>query len=404
MEETETEVVTCFLRDPRSGDVLLLRRPDEAPTYGGCWGAVSGYIECDDTDEDAYREIREETGAEATLVRRGEPFVVEDGALGERFVVYPYLFDTLGQGVTLNYESDLAEWCSPTEILRRNTVPDLRKSYTSVAPTVETVAGDDEHGSAYISARALEVLRDTAAVGGPEGTKRVAREIVEARPSMAVVANRVARAYDEGVSEGTGTEGVERAAHEAIGRAHTVDGRAAEQVAEKLSGSVVTLSRSGTVVEALERSEVEEVVVAESLPSGEGIAFADEVEERTEACVSVVPDSCVFGAVRDADTAVVGADTVLADGSVVNKVGSASLALAAGHYRVPLYAVASKDKIAPPGFDFGSETVVYRDEEVPVFEAVPSEHVTLVTEEGVMSDDRVEEVSRKHEHISDQLR
>lgn len=399
----ETEVVTCFVRDTRTGEVLLLRRPDEAPTYGGCWGGVSGYVECDDTDEDAYREIREETSTEPTLVRRGDRFVVEDNALNTRFFVHPYLFDSPTYDVTLNYESELAEWCSPTEILRRDTVPDLWKSYASVAPTVETVAEDDEHGSAYISARALEVLRDTAAVGNLNETRKMARKLVESRPSMAVVGNRVARAYTAGVRDGARTEGVERSAHEAVERAHTADRRASEEVAKKLGETVVTLSRSGTVADALEEAVVSEVVVSESLPGGEGVEFADEIEEKTGASVSVVPDSCVAEAVHDAETAVVGADTVLTDGSVVNKVGSTSLALASRHHGVPFYAVTSVDKIAPEEFEFSPEMTTYHDREVPVFETFPSALVSVVTEQGVLSEERIEEISHEHESLRDEL-
>ncbi|MDY6780378.1 MAG: NUDIX domain-containing protein, partial [Halobacteria archaeon] len=87
-----THVVTCFLRN--SGDVLLLRRSDEVGTYSGRWSGVSGYVESDidvdvgteedgvteTTDEDAWREVEEETGLSdgVSLVRRGEPFEFTD--------------------------------------------------------------------------------------------------------------------------------------------------------------------------------------------------------------------------------------------------------------------------------------------------------------------------------------
>jgi len=156
-----TPVVTCFLR--AGGDVLLLRRSGEVGSYRGRWGAVAGYAEGDPAAA-ARREIEEETGLGSAVepVRRGEPFEVVDRDLGKRWIVHPYLFDCSTREVTLDRESVECAWVPPTEILRRDVVPELWTSWRRVAPDEETVAADREHGSAWISLRALEVLRDRA--------------------------------------------------------------------------------------------------------------------------------------------------------------------------------------------------------------------------------------------------
>lgn len=387
------DVVTVFLRDPKSGEVLLLRRSDETGSYRGDWGAVSGYVEeeTDDTEEDARREIHEETGiSDALLVRRGEPFTVEDEELGRVWRVHPFLFDTQTREAETNYETVNADWCSPTELLRRETVPELWRSYTGVAPSVETVTEDGENGSAYIAGRALEVLRDTAATRTAEEVRAVARRLVEARPSMSVVGNRVARA-----AVGETAEEIERSAHTGIAEACRADERAASNAVERIDGceKVVTLSRSGTVARALEEASLGEAVIAESLPGGEGIGFAEELDLRTR----VVPDSCVAGEVENADAVLVGADAVLPDGTVVNKVGSLAAALAARHYDVPFIVVASVDKIAPSGEEgHENEYVEVHGSHVPIFESVPSELVETVTEEGTLSKDDVRDRAEEH--------
>jgi len=395
-----TDVVTVFLRDTRSGDVLLLRRSDETGSYEGQWGAVSGYVEdeTDSTDEDARREVREETGIrEATLVRRGESFAVEDEELEKRWRVHPFLFDSPTREVETNYETVRPEWCSPTEILRRETVPRLWDSYAAVAPSVETVREDDEHGSAYVAARALEVLRDAAATGTVEKVRATARELVEARPSMAVVGNRVARA-----ASGDTADEVEREAHAAVRRAHEADERAAENAADLLEGSdrVFTLSRSGTVARTLEEASPGEAVVAESLPGGEGGGFADELDVPAR----VVPDSCAADEIGDSDGVIVGADAVLPDGTVVNKIGSLSAALAARHHGTPFLVVASADKISPADEEeYENEYAEAHGSCVPVFERVPSNLVELVTEEGVLSGDDVRERAEEHARLRSSL-
>jgi translation initiation factor 2B subunit (eIF-2B alpha/beta/delta family) len=388
------DVVTCFLRDPSTGDVLLVRRSDETSSYAGRWGAVSGYVECEDADKDAEREIREETGLEdAEQVRSGDPFVVKDDEYGD-WRVHPYLYDTPTREITTNYETERIDWCAPTEMRRRDTVPRLWDSYAAVAPTLETVAEDDEHGSAYIAARALEVLRDTAATESADEARETARELIKARPSMAAVGNRVARAAGAG-----NAEDIERRAHSLVAETHRDDGLAAKNTVEHLgdSESVVTLSRSGTVAKVLESTDAS-VTVAESLPGGEGFVFADEVGADR-----LVPDACVAGEVRDADAVVVGADAVLPDGTVVNKVGSLAAGLAADRFDTRFLAVTSTDKVSP-GDEYENEYVGTRGGHVPVFESVPSDLIEVVTEEGRVDDERVKELSHEHARLHESLR
>jgi 8-oxo-dGTP pyrophosphatase MutT (NUDIX family) len=172
----ECDVVTCFLRN--RGAVLLLRRSHAVGSYRGRWGTVAGYVatrggaggestEPDRGPETAAREeIDEETGlgGAVTLVRRGDVFAVPDDALGVRWRVHPFLFDCASRDVATNEETSEAEWAPPTELLRRETVPELWRAYDAVRPTVESVADDREHGSGSVSIRALEVLRDEAAL------------------------------------------------------------------------------------------------------------------------------------------------------------------------------------------------------------------------------------------------
>ena len=332
-----TPVVTCFLR--AGGDVLLLRRSGEVGSYRGRWGAVAGYAE-GDPDAAARREIEEETGLGSAVepVRRGEPFEVVDRDLGKRWIVHPYLFDCSTREVTLDRESVECAWVPPTEILRRDVVPELWTSWRRVAPDEETVAADREHGSAWISLRALEVLRDRAgelAVRGPgsgggggtedpawRGLADLARRLAGARPAMAAPANRIHRAMRDARAEGGGAAAVERAAHAGIGRALAAERDAAARAAEKVAGrTVLTLSRSGTVEAALTGASPPPaaVVVAESRPGGEGIGVA----ERLAAAglpVVLVPDAAVAWAIAEhrVEAVLVGADTVLPSSAVTS--------------------------------------------------------------------------------------
>ena len=246
---------------------------------------------------------------------------------------------------------------------------------------------------AYISACLSFAVREGRLPRNPAQTE-TARELMNTRPSMAVVGNRVARAADAETAEG-----MEKKAHAAIAEGYRADEEAAEKVAERLADAerVVTLSRSGTVAAALDGVDAS-VTVAESLPGGEGAEFAVEIDaDRT------VPDACVVDVVRDADAVVVGADSVLRDGTVVNKVGSLAAALAAERFGVPFIVIASTDKISPDDENV-NEYVEYGGERVPVFERVPADLVEAVTEKGTLTSEEVREHADEHARQRTSLR
>ncbi|QLH76175.1 NUDIX domain-containing protein [Halosimplex rubrum] len=464
-EPAETHVVTVFLRN--GGDVLLLRRSDAVGSYSGRWGAVAGHADGETRPQEASRprergasgserpaiegapdaaareEIREETGidpdAETALVRRGDPFEVVDDGLGRRWVVHPYLFDCDARAVDPNEETAEFEWVPPTALRRRETVPDLWRSYDRVRPTVETVAGDTAHGAAWLSLRALEVLRDEAALAierandgrgagigdGPaswDALTAVARDLLDARPSMAVVANRVNRAMDAAVGATT-PAAIEAAALEGIERATAADADAAALAADRLPDRIATVSRSGTVAAAVERADPEAVLVAESRPGREGVGTAERVAETTDAAVTLTTDAALADrlAATGVEAVVVGADTVFPDGRVLNKVGTRAAAAAAATAGADCYVVAASDKIAAAEANGGdgvdgadrAETdgadrqerdarEVYGGDAAvavanPIFDVTPPELVdAVVTERGALDADGVREVAVEH--------
>ncbi len=409
----ERAVVTCFLRNDSA--VLLLLRSDDVGSYQGKWGGVAGHAEGDPA-EAARREIREETGLteeDVTLVRRGDAHTVEDTDRGTRWVVTPFLFDAATRDIEPNWETADYQWVAPSAIHYRQTVPALWESYDRVRPTVETVASDRDHGAAHISVCALEVLRDEAAVvvrreaetDGWDELAATARALLDARPSMSVVRNRVNHVMHAASDAGTASA-VEHVASVAIVRAVDADCRAAEAAAERIEDArVATLSRSGTVLRALERGTPEAVLVAASNPGREGVTVAEELAETTD--VTLTSDAAFAHAVAewDADILLVGADTVLADGRVVNKVGTRSGSMATCFEGKTVYVVAAADKLSPDGtvdlehrereelYDGDAPLSVYN----PTFDVTPPECIdAVVTERGILDVAAVDEIAQQH--------
>ncbi|RLM56449.1 NUDIX domain-containing protein [Halobellus sp. Atlit-31R] len=352
-------VVTCFVRE--RGRILLTRRSDAVGTYRGRWAGVSGYVEGDpaNAETDAARELREEVGladADLELVRAGDPLAVDDEE--GSFTVHPFLFEAATRAVTPNEELAAVEWADPTQIRTRETVPRLWATWRRVAPTVADVRDDRTHGSAWIAARALEVLRDAAAEAETwDAVAATARDLRAARPEMAAVANRLNRVVAETAQANDGqapdpTAVVERAI-DALGAAFEADADAAATAAARLrdadATTVATLSRSGTVRTAIADSAPETVVVAESRPECEGVGVAEWAAAETDASVTLTTEAALPTALaaRDVDAVLVGADAVFPDGAVVNKTGTRVLARAARDAGVPAYVVAARDKIHP---------------------------------------------------------
>lgn len=366
-----SETVVCFLR--ADGRVLLTREGIveewEAPTR-----------ETDRGFEETARDLAHEwaPGGEAIPVHAGDPVEIAGSRLR------PFLFDCepgdAGTG---------AEWVHPTA-LRHGGVAGRWRAYRAVAPSIESVREDRTHGSTYVSVRALEVLRDRAAEGADwPALVGCATDLLEARPSMAALANRVDRAMFE-AAESKRAAALERTTRTGIDRAVEADGRAVERAAERIGGTVLTLSRSGTVRGALLAGEPDRVVILESRPDREGAEVAEGLAAEMD--VTVTLDAAVSHAMCGVDCVLVGADTVLADGSVVNKVGTRTAAVAAAREEVPVHAVAAADKIVPSespileSVDRGEITDDDRVEvDCPLFDRTPPELVAgVITEDGLL--------------------
>ena len=134
----DTPVVTSFLRrtdgnDPR---ILIVRRSQRVGSYNARWGGISGFVEKDVTpDEQAYTEIREETGLQrdqVRMLRRGAVVEHIDPALGRHFYIHPFLFEVLTpDAIRIDWEANEMRWIAPTELKNYETVPKLLEVYNS---------------------------------------------------------------------------------------------------------------------------------------------------------------------------------------------------------------------------------------------------------------------------------
>jgi len=128
-EEQLTEIVTAVPFDKERGKFLLVKRTEDTPIQPGKWDFPGGHIEDDDLQQEALRELKEETGLSGQVIRTGEPFIVDnvDGV----FNVHPVLVLVDGEP-ELNPEHTDFEWIEPGELENFETVDGLKKDLRRV--------------------------------------------------------------------------------------------------------------------------------------------------------------------------------------------------------------------------------------------------------------------------------
>ena len=138
--------------------------------------------------------------------------------------------------------------------------------------------------------------------------------------------------------------------------------------------------------------------VTESRPMRQGFISIRELS-RAGIPTTLIVDSAVRHFIRDIDKVIVGADSIAANGAVINKIGTSQIALVAHEARVPFFVAAESYKFNPG--TLAGQLVEIEEREPneivdpkrfprvkirnPVFDITPPEYVDLiVTERGII--------------------
>jgi len=420
------DVVTSFLQSDHR--ILLLRRSGKVGSYQGRWAAVSGFLEeGEDPLERARIEIQEEVGlnsSQATCLRAGETLRAFDEEKDTVWIVHPFLFELHERDLHLDWEHTESRWIEPDDLGSFETVPKLKEAFervrwnlqatASVLPSalrsVSELAGDRVHGASILGRRSIEVLAEVARVSDANSVNElfsnllaVALELRKAQPCMAIIRNLTGRfLYDVEAARQTATSVDQfREMIASLSQRTVADAEAGAEDASRNSvavlpeeGYVLTHSYSSTVRRALELAVKSRrnltVYVTESTPGLEGKQLAKDLI-GTGVPVRLIADSAVNTVSPDVDIVLVGADSVLVDGSVINKIGTGKIGTLAKEEEVPFCVVCESTKFS--SVDFLGEPVHIKE---TLFDITPSEHVsTIVTESGSIEPREVEQQIRK---------
>lgn len=283
-----------------------------------------------------------------------------------------------------------------------------------VETTAESIAAMEIRGAATIAAAAADALASQAEASTAEDPaafeselKRAARRLHETRPTAVSLPNAlryVLRRMD-GNDVATLRRNVITAAadfHDRLDRAQDELGKVG---ANRLrDGDVVMTHCHSTdvlscVEAAVEQGKHIEAYVKETRPRNQGHITARELRDLGVP-VTLIVDSAAHRYLREADHVLVGADSIAADGSVINKIGTSGLAVSARELGTPIVVAAQTIKLHPETLtghtveiETRAESEVIRDSARadigdidvlnPAFDVTPPRYVdAIVTESG----------------------
>lgn len=217
---------------------------------------------------------------------------------------------------------------------------------------VKVIAEDRKHGASELARHALALLAEQAqtnpATNGAElatDLSLLADSLKQARPSMAPLQNLVG--HWQSLASGFPQDDLTNLRSKMVALAQQLQDQSqqaitaiAQQTAELVGihATVMTHSLSSTVVASFKRLKDKRVsaIVTESRPLQEGYTLAKQLSKWGIA-TTLITDAQMGLFVEKADVVIVGADTLLANGAVINKVGTLLLALAAHQQNIPFY-------------------------------------------------------------------
>ncbi len=134
----EAPVLTVFVM--YKNKLLLLKRSNRVRTYQGKWNTVAGYL--DDyhqtLKEKIHEELREETGITPTSIRDytyGSRYQFTDNKSKKTWIVFPAkVILSEKPSIELDWEHTKYQWIKAEDISSFDTVPNLRKSLSSILP------------------------------------------------------------------------------------------------------------------------------------------------------------------------------------------------------------------------------------------------------------------------------
>jgi ribose 1,5-bisphosphate isomerase len=271
---------------------------------------------------------------------------------------------------------------------------------TKVIDKINKLKNDRVHGAGLLARQAVSILnlainesQAQTVAEFVEEIQTVAAELVKARPSITPIANYINQFLQQITLSAQSEKNLAPLKSSARAKGNELIKSSVKAVAKAVEygcgiitdlDTVITCSYSSTVCKVLELSRQREtrfrVIVAESRfgDKAYGEITAEQLM-RHQIPVEIIPDENIQIRISKADKAIVGADSITADGYLINGIPTFTLAQAAKKKKIPFYTICETAKFDTQGY------TAKAPEPEPGFDKTPLNLVTgIVTEKGTM--------------------
>ncbi len=279
-----------------------------------------------------------------------------------------------------------------------------------VVEAAEMIKSMKVRGAARIARFAAETLRDFAREAPDDEfddlVRKAAEILLSTRPTAVSLYNAINYVMNySGESVDERRKDLIMRAEEFVRWVETAQERIGEIGERRIrDGDVVmTHCNSSTALSVIKKAHENgkriEVIATESRPRWQGRITARELREWG-IDVTLIVDSAVRYVINEVDCVIVGADTITANGALINKIGTSQIALAAKEARVPFMVAAETYKFSPKTLVGELVVIEERDaEEVapkdlleigvkvrnPAFDVTPRDYIdVIITEIGAI--------------------
>ncbi|CAG8443513.1 5467_t:CDS:2 [Acaulospora colombiana] len=386
--------------------LLLLKRSEKVNTYQHRWGGVSGGIEASDSSplERAITEIQEETNltsSDIELIRVGKPLTCNAEDYSTTWIIHPFLFRLnsrdIAKKVKINWEHDTFQWIRPEELSSFDAVPKIVEAFHRVyLPEVAHnglmyILENRSSGAQELAGNALEiiakVIEDKSCRKHAQSPKdlylawlNIGWNLCQTRPTMkasitSTVVNLMQQIKKKIWKSGISIESIEKYSLDVVEQIKSSFRESEQRIkaafklalfsdAKITSIHIMTMSYSSTILSVLSNFISENlssgnprdvtITIMEARPLNEGSTLARKLasllpnkgEKNHCVKIQVITDASCDYFMSTVTHVLLGSDKILGDGSVISKIGSVPLALAAKYHEKSVFVVSRTDKIA----------------------------------------------------------
>jgi ribose 1,5-bisphosphate isomerase len=290
-----------------------------------------------------------------------------------------------------------------------------------ITEVLDRIRSKEFRGPTRVTQAALKALSEASQLSRSSSPKEFVEEqaafgelLIKTRPTAILLANGVRQVIDavrKGAEQQPGVPVLQQIVLNTVDSFLAEIERSVDKIGEigarrlRSGDTVLCYGHSTSVLSIVQKAQEQgknpKVIVSEARPELEGLSMAKELLE-IKVPTTMIIDSAVSYFMKDVDRVLTGADAVSANGAVINKIGTSTVAAIAHLSRVNVFVAASVHKFSPetilgelveieeldPSLVISREMMTqYKNMNIrnPAFDVTPPEHIDLiVTERGVI--------------------